>query len=70
MGEKRQLHEKSVEDLLDLIIEKKDLRYKVDNRLVYDIKNRNTRNVTFARKLLALHQAGMLEIKEDFLSER
>ena len=67
MGNKRKLHEKSIEDLLDMVVVNEDLRKKVDSRLLYDIKNRNTRTVSQAKRLLALYQAEILEIKDEFL---
>ena len=67
MGNKRKLHEKSIEDLLDMVVANDDLRKKVDSRLLYDIKNRNTRTVSQAKRLLALYQAEILEIKDEFL---
>ena len=60
---KRTLNHKSIEDLLNLILEKKDLQKKVDRRLLYEIKNRDKRSVGEGKRLQALYQAGLLEIK-------
>lgn len=56
---------KDIDKAIRLILDKKDLQKHVDRRLIYDLRNQTEeRKVSEARKLSALFQAGLLQIKD------
>lgn len=59
------MNNQEIEKAVQKLLATPELFKKIDRRLKYDLANQDKRTISTAKKLLALNDAGMLEIKEE-----
>lgn len=57
------MNTQDIEQAIKKLLHTPDLSKKIDRKIKYDLLNEEKRNVSLSKKLLALYDAGMLQIQ-------